>query len=65
MALSVYLQLKKIINACGNIISISLTVEIRFVLSEIGIQAECEELEKETSGRVRTEDEVSEVNRRA
>lgn len=65
MALSVYLQLKKILNACGNIISISLKVETCFVLSEIGIQADHEELEEENSGRACTEDEVSEVNRRA
>lgn len=46
-------------------ISIFLKVEICFVLSEIGIQADCEELEKENSRRVHTEDKgVSEINGR-
>jgi len=65
MALVLYLQLRKTINACGNIISISLKAEVCFVLSEICIQADCEELEKESSGRVHTEDKVSQINGRA
>lgn len=66
MALFVYLQLRKIINACGNIISISLEIQIRFVLSETGIQADCEQLEKENSKRTCAENkEVSEISRGA
>lgn len=41
-----YLKLRKIVNARGNTISISLKVEICFVFSEIGIEADCEELER-------------------
>lgn len=46
-----YLQLRKIINACRNIISFFLKVEICFVFSEFGIQADCKELEEDESGR--------------
>lgn len=63
MALFVYLWLKKIINACQNIISFFPKVEIYFVFSEFGIQADCKELEEDKSGRVCIEDkEVSQIN---
>lgn len=49
MILLAYQWLRKIINACGDEISLSLKSERCFVLSEIVIEMDCEDLEKKVA----------------